>query len=337
MLVLDAGAVRALYPMKESIELMRSALRLFSSSNVIQPQRLMLRAPSGDAYAVMPAYVSPSAGAPHTGFGIKIIAVKPGNPRLRLPVNSGLVMVFDERTGRPETLLDGATITAIRTAAVSAVATDLLARRDATTLAILGAGVQARNHLEAMAAVRPLSRARIWSRTAERAHALAKSARDLAFPISAASSVAEATEGADIICTVTGSTEPVLEDRHVASGAHINAVGSSFPDKRELTSELVARCSVFVDSKSTALIEAGDLRVPIAQGLLAPEAIRAEVGELLLGRVAGRQGRDETTLFKSLGLAIEDTISGMQIARSAREVGLGYEVPFLEEENPAER
>lgn len=330
MLVLDAGAVRALYPMKESIELMRSALRLFSSENVVQPQRLMLRTPGGDAYAVMPAYVSPSADAPHAGFGIKIIAVKPGNPRIGLPVNSGLVMVFDERTGRPEALLDGAVITAVRTAAVSAVATDLLARPDAATLAILGAGVQARSHLEAMAAVRPLSGARIWSRTAGHALALAESVRDLPFPVGVASSVTEAAEGADIICTVTGSAEPVLEDRHVARGAHINAVGSSFPDKRELTAELVARCSVFVDSRSAALVEAGDLRVPIAQGSPAPADISAEVGELLLGRSPGRRSPGETTLFKSLGLAIEDTISGHQIARRARELGAGQKVPFLD-------
>ncbi|HEV2374793.1 MAG TPA: ornithine cyclodeaminase family protein [Streptosporangiaceae bacterium] len=336
MLVLDAEAVRSLYPMKESIELMRSALRLFSSENVIQPQRLMLRTPSGDAYAVMPAYVGSSGDMPHGGFGIKIIAVKPSNPQIGLPVNSGFVMVFDERTGRLDALLDGATITAIRTAAVSGVATDLLARSDASTVAIVGAGVQARSHLEAMAAVRPLRHARIWSRTAERALALAESAHDLPFPVNAVSSVAEATADADIICTVTGSTEPVLEDRHVMPGAHINAVGSSFPDKRELASELVARCSVFVDSRSAALIEAGDIGVPIAQGLLSPEAIKAEVGEVLLGRSPGRCGPAETTLFKSLGLATEDTLSGLHIAQRARELGVGREVAFPEHEEPGE-
>ncbi|EWM18629.1 ornithine cyclodeaminase family protein [Kutzneria sp. 744] len=328
MLVLDAAAIRELFPMKESIELMRSALVAFSSARALVPQRLMLRIPGGDAYAVMPGYAAPSPDVPHGGFGIKVIAIKPDNPSRGLPVNSGLVLAFDELTGRPDAVLDGATITEIRTAAVSGVATDLLARPDAATLAILGAGVQARSHLEAMAAVRPLRGARIWSRTEERARALAESAQDYPFPVSVASSVAEATDGADIICTVTGSVEPVLRDRDVPAGAHVNAVGSSFPDKRELTEELVARCSVFVDSRSSALAEAGELVIPIGRGAFGPEVVLAEIGELLLGRSAGRRGPDETTLFKSLGLAVEDTLSASFIAHRARHRGVGQEVSF---------
>ncbi|MCP2339303.1 ornithine cyclodeaminase family protein [Actinomadura rupiterrae] len=327
MIVLNADDVRALYPMKESIEAMRAALGLFSARKVVQPQRLMLRT-GADAYAVMPSYVPASADVPDAGFGIKIVAIKPGNPRLGLPLNAGLVLVFDDRTGRPEALMDGTVITAVRTAAVSAVATDLLARPDADTLAVLGAGVQARSHLEAMAAVRPLTRATVWSRDAAKARAFAASLDGLPFPVSAASSVAAATADAAIICTVTGSAEPVLAEAHVAPGTHINAVGSSFPDKRELTGGLVARCSIFVDGLDAALAEAGDLRVPIEQGLLAPRDIRGEVGDILLGRITGRAQADETTLFKSLGLAVEDALSGLRIARRARELHVGQEIPF---------
>ncbi|RFU37883.1 ornithine cyclodeaminase family protein, partial [Actinomadura logoneensis] len=206
---------------------------------------------------------------------------------------------------------------------------DLLARPEAATLAVLGAGVQARSHLDAMAEVRPLRAARIWSRSPERARALAESVRDeLPFPVTAAASVAEATDGADLVCTVTGSAEPLLDARHVAEGAHINAVGSSFPDKRELTADLVARCAVFVDGREAALIEAGDLVIPIAAGRLGPDVIRAEVGEVLLGRAPGRRSPAETTLFKSLGLAVEDAVTGLRVARRARELGVGREVSF---------
>ncbi|HZG07180.1 MAG TPA: ornithine cyclodeaminase family protein [Streptomyces sp.] len=334
MLVLDAEAVQKLHPMAESIEVMRGALRAFSAGSVVQPQRTMLRTPGGDALAVMPAYVGPSPEAPHAGFGIKMIAIKPGNPAIGLDAHLGMVLVLDERTGVPRALMDGATITAIRTAAVSAVATDVLARADAERLAVIGSGVQARSHLTAMAQVRKLSGVRVWSRNPDRAREFAAWAEQQGhpFPVEPAESVARATEDADIVCTVTGSTEPLLEADHVRDGAHINAVGSSFPDKRELSGELVARCSVFVDSRDSALVEAGDVRAPIAEGLMSPDDIRAEVGEVLLGRRAGRTDPDETTLFKSLGLAVEDVLAGFAIEGRARELGVGTEVALFAEE-----
>ncbi|QKW35607.1 ornithine cyclodeaminase family protein [Actinomadura sp. NAK00032] len=328
MIIFDERDVRSLYPMKESIESMRAALRSFSAGAVIQPQRLMLRTPEGDAYAVMPSYVGPSADAPDAGFGIKVIAVKPGNPARGLPVNAGLVMVFDAGTGRPAALLDGAAVTAIRTAAASAAATDLLARPDAGVLAILGAGVQARSHLAAMAEVRTLREARVWSRTPARAAAFAAAAGELPFPVTAAASPAAAADGADLVCTVTGSVTPLLDAPHIAPGAHVNAVGSSFPDKRELTADLVARCAVFVDGRRAALAEAGEIVIPVAAGRFGPEVIRAEIGELLLGRAAGRRDPGEITLFKSLGIAVEDAVAGLHIARRARELGRGRDVPF---------
>lgn len=333
MIVLDAQAVRDLLPMPESIALMRQALRIFSAGRLIQPQRGMLRAAAGDALAVMPAYVEPSGDAPTAGFGIKLIAIKPGNPARGLDAHLGLVLVFDEETGMPRALMDGAAVTAVRTAAVSAVATGLLASPEATTLAIIGAGVQARTHLEAMAQVRDLQVARVWSRTPGRAAALAKWAvnRALPLPVEVAPTVAEATRDAGIICTVTASAQPLLAAADVSPGAHINAVGSSFPDRRELASDLVTRCSIFVDSRESAIREGGDICIPVAEGSLVPGAIRAEIGEVLLGRSAGRRSPQEITLFKSLGLAVEDVLAGFAVDRRARELGLGTAVEIFPE------
>jgi ornithine cyclodeaminase len=333
MIVLDAEAVRALLPVPESITLMRQALSTFSAGRLIQPQRAMLRTAAGDALAVMPAYVEPAAEAeaPMAGFGIKLIAIKPGNPGRGLDSHVGMVLVLDDETGLPRALMDGAAITAVRTAAVSAVATDVLASREATTLAVIGAGVQARSHLEAMAEVRELEVARVWSRTPGRAMTVAKWAaqRSLPFPVEVAPTVAAATRDAEIICTVTASPEPLLAAGDVRPGAHVNAVGSSFPDRRELTSELVARCSIFVDSRESALREGGDICIPIAEGRLTPEAIRAEIGEVLLGRSAGRRTPQEITLFKSLGLAVEDVLAGFAVDGRARELGLGTPVQLF--------
>jgi ornithine cyclodeaminase/alanine dehydrogenase-like protein (mu-crystallin family) len=333
MLVLDADAVRRLHPMEESIALMRTALQKFSSGAVIQPQRAMLRTPDGDAFAVMPAVVTAGDQAEEAagrgGFGVKVVAVKPGNPALGFPAILGLVLVLDER-GVPDALMDGGAVTAIRTAAASGAATDLLAREDASTLALLGSGVQARSHLEAMAAVRSLSRVRVWSRDPDRARAFADEAAAFPFPVEPADTVARATADADIICTVTGSVEPLLLDGHVATGAHINAVGSSFPDHRELSGALVARCSVYVDSRTAAQAEAGDLLLAAAEGHIPAGAVGAEVGEVLLGLAPGRRKPEETTLFKSLGMAVEDVVAGLDIARRARDLSIGVEVPFLD-------
>jgi ornithine cyclodeaminase len=328
MIVLDAEAVRALLPMPESIVLMRQALSTFSAGRLIHPQRGMLRTAAGDALAVMPAYVEPSAEVPLAGFGIKLIAIKPGNPDRGLDSHLGMVLVLDDETGLPRALMDGAAITAVRTAAVSAVATDLLAGREATNLAIIGAGVQARTHLEAMAEVRDLRMTRVWSRTPGRAAALAKWAVERSLPcaVEVAPTVASATRDADIICTVTASAQPLLDAGDVKPGAHINAVGSSFPDRRELGTELVAGCAIFVDSRESALREGGDICIPIAEGRLAPDAIRAEVGEVLLGRSAGRRTPQEITLFKSLGLAVEDVLAWFAVDVRARELGLGTTV-----------
>jgi alanine dehydrogenase len=319
MITLDGEAVTASFPMAEAVDLMRAALRAYSDGAVRQPVRHMVPGADGDVLAVMPAYLGVPNDSPYQGFGLKAIVVKPGNPARGLEAHVGLVLVFDPDTGAPRALLDGAAITAIRTAAVSAVATDLLALPDAGELAMLGSGVQARSHFEAMALVRDLRSARVWSRDSERARSFAAWATaHFKVDVTAVASPSAAARGADLVCTVTAAHEPLLHAADVGAGTHINAVGSSFPEARELGTDLVRRCAIFVDSRESALREAGDLVIPISEGRLAPEAIRAEVGEVLLGRGSGRGGEGDITLFKSLGLAVEDVISGFAVDRRAR-------------------
>jgi len=225
--------------------------------------------------------------------------------------------------------MDGAAITAIRTAAVSGVATDLLARPDAGELAILGAGVQARTHLEAIAAVRPLRKVRIWSRNAEHAAALSSELRSrFQVPIEAAASPEAAVRSADIIATVTASPEPILEHRWLKEGVHINAVGSSIPTSREIDTATMVAARLFVDRRESALAEAGDLLIAMGEGAVKGDHVQAELGEVIIGKDAGRRSPGELTLFKSLGLAVEDVASAAYLVRRARETGSGHTVPM---------
>src|SRR5919204_1836652 len=328
MLVIDAAAVRALLRMAEAVACMRAALARYSAAAVTQPLRAVLAPPGGPGLlAVMPAW----AGADQGGFGVKAVAIYPGNPALGLDPHQGAVTMFDPRTGVPTAVLDAAAVTEVRTAATSAVATDALARPGAGDLAILGAGVQARSHLEAMAVVRPLRRVRVWNRTAARAEQLAAWAGDrFGAQVEVAASVAAALDGADLICTTLASVEPVVTAGMVAPGAHLNAVGACMPDSRELATEVVAAATVIVDSRESALAEAGDLVIPIRAGLLDPGHIAAELGEVLLGRHPGRTRDDEVTLFESLGLAVEDVAAGHHVELAARRRSLGVEVPLTD-------
>jgi ornithine cyclodeaminase len=320
MLVIDAATVRELFPMTAAIHEMREALMRYSARTVIQPLRTVIQAPDGPGLmGAMPAW-----GGPDRGFGIKTVTINPGNPARGLDTHQGTVTVFDLETGVPSAVLDAAAITEIRTAAVSAVATEALASPDAGDLAVLGSGTQARSHLEAMAALRPLRRARVWSRSRDHAEALAAWAGTrFGPPVEVAASPALALEGADLICTTLACVEPVVTAELLAPGAHLNAVGACVPTSRELDTGAVAAATVFVDSRESAMAEAGDLVMPIRAGELPADHVVAEVGEVLLDRHPGRSSPDEITLFKSLGLAIEDVIAGTWIERQARERGLG--------------
>lgn len=327
VLVLSAKDVERLLPMRECIQVMREALAALARGEALVPLRMVMRMPDASGFlGVMPGYIAPS-GRDGGALGMKAVSVFPGNAKRDIDTHQGAVLLFEADTGRLSALMDGATITAIRTAAVSGVATDVLARQDDAELAVLGAGVQARTHLEAIAAVRPLRRARVWSRNVERARTLVKElGRQFAFPLEAAATAEAAVHGADVIATVTASPEPVLQRAWVKDGAHINAVGSSIPTTREIDSATMAAARLFVDRRQSALNEAGDVLIPMREGAFGADHIVAELGEVIIGSKKGRQSSSELTLFKSLGLSVEDVASAAYIAKRARAERVGQTV-----------
>lgn len=245
--------------------------------------------------------VMPAAGEP--GVGVKLVTLTEANPAAGLPFIHALYALFDPSTQAPRLLVDGAALTALRTAAVSGLATELLAREDARRLVIFGAGVQARAHLEAMAAARPLTDVVVVSRTPEDAHALVRRAR--ATGLDADVGGPDAVSAADIVCTCTTATEPLFHGSELAEGAHVNAVGAYRPDTREVDTETVRRAKVVVETREAALEEAGDLLIPIAEGAVGPGHVAGDLREVVQGKVA-REGHADVTLFESVGLAFED-------------------------------
>lgn len=324
MLVLTRRDVERLLRMPACIALMRETLAARAHGKTLQPPRAAIRPDGTGTMLTMPAWV-----ADPTALGVKVVSVFPGNHHLGLDSHQGAVLALDPGTGQVLAILEAGAVTAIRTAAVSAVATDLLANPDAGDLALLGAGAEARTHLAAMAAVRPLRRVRVWSRSAERAHAFAQSVVAPGVPpIEVMPSAEAAVRGASIICTVTASSTPVLSGAWIARGAHINAVGAHTPDTRELDTDAVTAARIYVDARESALAEAGDLLIPIAEGRLRPADIHAELGEVLTGARTGRGASDEVTLFKSLGLGIEDVAAARHVVAEARRLSIGQEIAF---------
>jgi alanine dehydrogenase len=327
VLVLNGADVAKLLPMPECIRVMRDALAALARGEALVPLRTIMRVPgAGGFLGLMPGYISPHEGA-EGALGMKAVSVFPGNAQRGIDTHQGAVLLFEADTGRLCALMDGAAITAIRTAAVSGVATDLLARPDAGELAILGAGVQARTHVDAIAAVRPLRRVRIWSRNPEHAAALVAELRPgFRFTVETAASAQAAVREADIVATVTASPEPILERRWLNDGVHINAVGSSIPSSREVDTATMAGARLFVDRRESALAEAGDLLIPMKEGAVKGDHIQAELGEVIIGKNPGRRSPGELTLFKSLGLAVEDVASAAYVVHRARETGTGQTV-----------
>lgn len=324
LLIIGGDAVRALLPMQACMTAMRDALADVSAGRAVLPLRTVMRLPGTSArmFASMP-------GAVDGALGAKVISVYPGNHGGAFDSHQGAVLLFDPDTGALEAVMDATSVTAIRTAAVSGVATELLARDDACELAILGSGVQAATHLEAMLAARPVRRVRIWSRSEANARRFADQARAACDAVVEVHGDARAAvEGADIICTTTASREPVLAGDWVAHGAHINAVGASTPSARELDSAAVARARLYVDRRESTLAEAGDFLVAREEGAVTDAHIVAELGELILGRAPGRAANQEITLFKSLGLAVEDLAAARVIVERARATGTGQRVSF---------
>lgn len=326
ILVLTAADVERLLTMEACIDLMAQTLADLARGIFLQPLRMVVRPPDAKGLiGLMPAY----RGSDPALYGLKAICVFPGNPQINKDAHQGSVMLFDGDTGELLSLMNASPITAIRTAAVSAVATRLLARDDASRLAIIGSGVEARTHLPAIATVRQIKQTRVVSRTRANADAFAaEMGQRFAFPIEAVDTVQEALDEADIIVTVTNSHEPVVKREWISPGAHINAIGTHSPASREIDGATMAAARVFVDRRESTVNEAGDYLLAVKEGLINESSIVAEIGELLDGTKEGRRTRDEITLFKSLGLAVEDLACAQYLFVKAQEVGAGTWVSF---------
>ena len=319
LLILNEHEVERLLTMRECISVMEEALAALARGEVHNPLRQAIRAPGANGLlGLMPAF----RGGQTPLYGLKEVCVFPGNPARGLDTHLGAVLLHSGETGELLAVMNASAITAIRTAAVSALATKLLARDDAHTLAIIGAGVQARTHLEAIPLVRNIDDVRIVSRTAAKAELLAgKRARVVA-------SVEEAVRGADIVVTATSSREPVLKREWIEDGVHINAVGSSIAVARELDSATVAAASLFVDRRESTVNESGDYLFALREGAITEGHIRGEIGDILIGKQAGRSSTVEITLFKSLGLAVEDLFAARFLFEKAEREGAGTWIDF---------
>jgi ornithine cyclodeaminase/alanine dehydrogenase-like protein (mu-crystallin family) len=321
--VINSATVRELYPIADAIPGMKQALVRFSAGQLHQHPRVTFEPPGeGGKVLLMPAMSGSTVG-------LKVLSMFPRAAERGLPGVQGIVLLIDAVHGEPVAVIDGTAVTEIRTAAVSALATAVMAPPDAETLSFIGAGAQARSHLAGLASLQAWKSIRIFSRTIARAEQLtAWAAESAGLAVEVVGSATAAVRDADVICTVTSASEPVLADADVAGhGTHINAIGAFGPTWRELPTALMARSRIVVDSREAALSEAGDLLVPIKEGVLSQAAIACELGEILAGRVAGRVGA-EVSVFKSLGLPIEDAVACEEIYRRAVERGIGEEIAF---------
>jgi alanine dehydrogenase len=322
--------VRAVLSMDELIGAMHAALVQFSGGKVVQPLRTVVEVePPKAFFAVMPALLNgpherngPAGGGP--ALGAKLVTVFGGNAALGLPTHLATIVLLDSTTGELMAVMDGRFITEARTAAVSAVSTRLLAREDAGTLALIGSGVQARSHLDAIGRVRALRGVRVWSPTEARRLAFAWEMQSRTkVPVVPCESARDALNGADIVVLATSAREPVVQNAWIADGAHVCAVGACRPDQREMDTALVSRGRVFVDSRTGALAEAGDVLIPMKEGAFDDMHIAGELGELAAGAVTGRTSPEQVTIFKSLGIAVEDVAAAHLAYVKAAERGLG--------------
>ncbi len=320
VLFVNEAGVRSLLPMDACVPLMREALATLSRGDVVLPLRSMVRLPDRSGIlGLMPGYL----GEPQS-FGLKVVTVMPGNHGTPYDSHQGVVMLFGVTHGEPLAILDASAITAIRTAAASAAATDLLARTDAGDLALIGSGMQARTHLAALCTVRRLRRVRVWSRSRANAERFARDeAGQAGVAIEVAATGEDAVRGADLVCTVTASKEPVLRGEWLSPGAHVNAVGACFAASRELDAEAVRRARLYTDCRESCLREAGDFLIARDEGAISDAHLLGELGEVLLRTVPGRLSRDDITVYESLGVAVEDLAAAHAIHRRALETGAG--------------
>ena len=319
-LVLTESDVRAVLTMAELIETMQTALLAFSARRVQQPLRTVLEFGSEKSFfGVMPAFL-PDAPA----LGTKLVTVVGSNPSSGLPSHLATIVLLDPTTGALIAVLDGRFITEVRTAAVSALSARLLAQPEAERLAIIGSGVQARSHLEALACVRPLKEVKVWSPSEERRTRFVDEMRSHCDArLETAASARDAVTGADIIVLATSARTPVVHSDWIEDGGHICAVGACRPDQREMDSALVARSRLFVDSREGGLAEAGDIVLAMRERRFGADHIVGELGEVAAGTVEGRRRSTDVTLFKSLGMAVEDVAAAHLAFVRAKARGLG--------------
>lgn len=319
-LILNQQQVLELLSMEECMMAMDKAFLALAAGDVVLPLRQIVWLPGGDSVLAM----MPSVSGDIQSMGVKVISVFPRNAGTGFDSHQGAVLLFDASNGALRAIMDATEITAIRTAAVSGVATRVLSRADAGDLAILGSGVQARTHLQAMLIARKIKRIRVWSRNHDHAQRFVlQQGEGCNVEIYAVKDAQEAVEGADIICTVTASRTPVLLGNWIRPGAHINAVGAFGPTARELDTTAVVRSALFVDRKESAVNEAGDYLIPLNEGKIGPGHILGELADLLSGKVEGRTSADQITLFKSMGLAVEDLASAHYLYEKAVGKGIG--------------
>ena len=305
--------------MSEAIELMKDAFRSLSSGEAVVPLRVNLPQPEQNAQTLfMPVYL-PSAEA----VGLKMVTIFRDNPGQNLPLIHGLMLVMDGTNGQPLALLDAEYLTALRTGAASGLATDWLSRKDATVLAVFGTGAQARTQVKGVAAVRSLEKVLVFGKNTAKTEAFCIEMQNtLGINVEPASQPKQLLE-ADIICTATTSNVPVFEHQHLKKGVHINGVGSYRPDAREIPGLTIQNAKLVVDQRSAALAEAGDVVLPIQEGLFAADSIFAELGEIVLGTKPGRTSSDEITVFKSVGNAAQDLAVASYLVRKAQKLNLG--------------
>ncbi|WKZ47873.1 MAG: hypothetical protein QY306_00730 [Anaerolineales bacterium] len=329
MLILNANEVRQALPMDQAIEAMKDAYASLSDGTAVTPLRTRLSIPSRDAVSLfMPAYLKKESTE---ALAVKVVLLYPSNPPRGLAYIQAAVLVFDPETGRALALLEGSALTAIRTGAGSGAAIDILARKDSKVVAIFGAGPQGKTQLEAACTARKIETAFIYNPTTSKAEAFAKEMAgqgNIPKDIRVANSPKEAIEQADIICTATGSTEPIFDDKDVKAGAHISAIGAYTPQMQELPIETVARSRIVVDSRATVMDEAGDIVKAIHAGLISEQNIHAELGEIILGQKSGRSSDEEITFFKSVGNAVQDAAAAQVALMNAHAMKLGVEVEF---------
>jgi ornithine cyclodeaminase/alanine dehydrogenase-like protein (mu-crystallin family) len=332
VLILSHRDVLAALRPRPCAEAMAAVLAGHARGETFMPLRSVMMPPDAPGFmGLMPGWSrgrGDGTGDITGAFALKAVCIMPGNPARGLDAHQGLVTLFDGETGVPTAILDASAVTAVRTAAVTAVATGALARPDAATLAVLGAGTQARAHLRALAGVRAFERVRVHAPTTAHAEDVAAEASAAGLAgVTVAASAQEALRDADVVVTVTSAREPVLRREWLKPGAHLNAVGASSPQNREIDTATVAASALFCDSRESLRNEAGEFRLAVTEGLITGvEHVRAELGEVLAGTAAGRRDAGELTMFRSLGLAVEDLAAAQCAVATAMEQGIGTEV-----------